>query len=199
MDVHLQTLKRTAQAEGTAQAWATYAAALERREGVGEKDDGSYALVLNPAQMQTLVDATDMYSRVLVGQFGVVADPFMHRTQGVFADNDVATARQILDNAVKRMLTPGLPGNASLSIAGDETPHSAQISYDIHQVVRHRLAWNRTAQAKAKGEKDPFTGVWHYTPSKTGPEKLPRLLNSASCPCDDRWCPNSRKSETAET
>lgn len=189
MDLHLQTLKRRAQADGTANSWAKYAAALERAKGVSDQDDGQYALKLNTEQMQTVVEATDLLSRVLCGQLDRIADLFMH-------EEGVPRARDVLLFSVKPLLFPEFEAHphAARPIAGPNTPNLAQRAYDIHQVIRHRLSWDRSKENDELD--DGFKGVWHYVPHKTSEQPLPQLLSSTSCPCKKLDCPNSNKQET---
>ena len=77
--------------------------------------------------MQVVVQATDMYSRVLCGQLGVVVDPFLGMENKYTKGNSPALARDVLTDSVKANLFPGLVKNQSLSIAGPDTPEEAQV------------------------------------------------------------------------
>jgi hypothetical protein len=197
MDAKLQALRRIAVADNTSEAWRQYAAALERREGASQDSSEPvsdiFYLGLNRTQMKTLVDACDMYSRVLIGQFGRISEEFRMQPAAVEAEYgpcDSWSAHNLLNNAVKQCIYPNMPANGSMGIQNPLTPVRAQRAYDIHQVLRHRLAWDNTRE---QGEEGRSSSVWHYVPSKTGDEPIPPLLAAVPCHCDDTYCPHSKK------
>ena len=200
MDAKLQALRRIATTDDTPEAWQRYAAALEREAVVPPENHQSspdiFYLGLNKTQMQTLIDACDMYSRVLIGQFGRVSEEFRMQPAAVEAEYgpcDSWAAHELLNNAVKQCIYPAMPANGSMGIHNEHTPKRAQRAFDIQQVLRHRIAWDNTRKAQEAGEEARSSSVWHYTPNKTGDAPIPPLLGGTSCHCKDICCPHSGK------
>ena len=186
MDAKLQALRHIAVSDNTPTAWRQYAIALERREAVTAKESEPapdiFYLGINQAQMQTLIDACDMYSRVLIGQFGRVSEEFRMQPAEVEAEYgpcDSWAAHNLLNNAVKQCIYPTMPANGSMGIHNQLTPKRAQRAFDIQQVLRHRLAWDRTRNS-GKGN-ESFSSVHHYAPDSSSGEPLPSLLGATSC------------------
>jgi hypothetical protein len=108
---------------------------------------GTYLLRLTEAQAQTLVAACDLYSRIGIGQFEEVARlasmgvlTHKDKADGATAD-DVDAAESALMTA-KQQLT-GLPSNASFGIHNDKVRPTFKLAWDLQQVIRHRLSWDR--------------------------------------------------------
>ena len=184
MDVELQGLLRQWKSDPNPDTAMRIAAMVARSSDSGELEDATaYSLHLTEAQAQVIVDATDMYSRVQMGQMRAALEPF--RMQ----DGHLA-AEEAMQNAVKPHLFPAYGnGHASHGIASPYVPENAKVAYGIHQVVRHRIAWDRTEAKKQAGEeRASYTGVWHYDPSNVAKHPLPTLNAKTSCPCEYPNC-----------
>lgn len=147
-----------------------------------------YTLTLTAAQAQTLIQATDMYMRVLCGQFHVVAEQFVARKGISYKALDVA--RQHLD-AAKALIFPelGSHSGASHSISSPKTPETSKIAYDLHQAIRHRTTWDRDAVAGyTEAHRKGFRGVWHSVPTHTSQEPLATIQGDDKCPCSNQFC-----------
>jgi len=85
----------------------------------------------------------DFYSRIGIGQFEEIVHGSFIFDWGspVSWNNQYDQIRHLLDGVKFNLI--GMPFNASLGICGPDTPERAKIAYDIQQVVRHRLAWDR--------------------------------------------------------
>lgn len=144
-----------------------------------------YNLSLTKKQAEVLVRATDVYMRLLMGQFNIVAEQFLFR-EGVTSER-MDMARRHLD-AAKVCLFPELQGSstASLSMTSPKNEEASRVAYDIHQVIRHRLTWDE--EAASKKPRTGFKGVWHDVPMKTSGEMLPHITAETPCYCGEKGC-----------
>lgn len=100
------------------------------------KTDLKYQLTLSEEHMQILWDALELYSRIHMGQWGEcvthsqVPVGLMHECQ-----------KEIEKIAEKFEATP-YPG-ASYGVLSKELPIEARLAFDMQQVVRHHLSWDR--------------------------------------------------------
>ncbi|RJR07436.1 hypothetical protein C4588_06835 [Candidatus Parcubacteria bacterium] len=145
----------------------------------------TYQLTLTEKQLQVLVTATDLYARIICGQFCTVAEQFIGKNipyENLHAAQDMLTA-------AKTSIFPEFGGSphASHSIRSPDVGESAKISYDIEQVLRHRLSWDSdNKEGQAKDEK--FRGPWYDLPWKSADEPLPVLVSEESCSCKYPEC-----------
>jgi len=98
-------------------------------------------VAIDEYQAKTLIRALDFYSRIGIGQFREIVIAFSWWKR----DEQWVVHRDDVDRLIQEVqwnLT-GMPYNASYGIASPETPEKAKIAYDIKQVIRHRLAWDR--------------------------------------------------------
>ena len=51
----------------------------------------------------------------------------------------------------------------------------SKVAWDVHQVTRHRLAWDRARADGHTGDKPPTWGVSFDQPLQTSPEPLPQM------------------------
>lgn len=118
-----------------------------------------YLLLLTEAQVESISCALEFYERAGgMGQLGEVLDPWRRRCRPA----NIEPARRALDEA-QNLLT-GLPFGASFGICSPEVPDEFRVAYDLHQVLRHRLAWDRYPQGG--------TNVVFDKPRQTGQEPL---------------------------
>lgn len=98
----------------------------------------TYQIELNEKQVNYLIKALDLYTRIGLGQFEEILNwEFQWNKLSYEFSTEI---RQRLD-FIKCLLT-GLPSSASRGIFGSDTPEGCKIAYDIQQVVRHCVAWN---------------------------------------------------------
>lgn len=90
-------------------------------------------------QARVLMRALDLYSRVRMGQFRTISYLFTP-----YREFDWTVVDYHLD-ATKRAIFPELDTNAYYGIFNDEVG-DAKNAWDIHQVVRHALAWHRNLE-----------------------------------------------------
>lgn len=109
----------------------------------------TYELELSKEQAETTCQALDLYARVLNGQLDEVArvlEFIPGRKQGRSEE-----ARVLLALA-KLALIPELSVNAHFGITGGSD--EAKVAYDVYQVIRHRLAWDKNPQGGFQVEYD---------------------------------------------
>lgn len=95
---------------------------------------------LSPKQTEVVMKSLDLYSRILAGQFYEVANLFK-------PFNSMNSEVRELSNKFKELLLPDLVrefGNSAyLGIYSKDIGENAKIAYDIIQVARFTLAWNK--------------------------------------------------------
>jgi hypothetical protein len=100
-----------------------------------------YTLTLNEKQAQILVSALDLYSRIGIGQFEEVLQVY---DRDLKLDHDQRERIRKALNVAKG--EAGHPSNGSYGIHNPEVRGEFRTAYDIQQVVRNRLAWDRKPQ-----------------------------------------------------
>lgn len=181
VDIELQRLLRQWKSDQNPDTAMRIAAMVARTSESTSDDEPSYSLHLTGKQAQVVIEATDMYSRVQMGQMRAALEPF--RMQDNIHEAEIA-----MQNAVKPLIFPAYANShGSHGIASPYVPEKAKMAYGIHQVVRHRTAWDRTEAKKQEGEKDEtvfsFTGVWHDDPMNVAEHPLPTIAGKTPCPC----------------
>lgn len=114
-----------------------------------------YQLTLNSEQVNVLIQALDVFSRIGMGQLEIVAESLRDQYQYSIPRNKLQTIEYCLD-AAKQAL--GHDKNSSFGILSPDTPKCSKIAYDIQCVVR---------QAVAKTENHGNHSVWHGNPLHT--------------------------------
>lgn len=109
-----------------------------------------YVLELSERQAQVLSQAAELYARLGTGQFDKL-DRFFWK--------DLQQARPYLD--VLSTIKNGSP-NAGPGIRSPEVDDDYRVLYDLHQVLRHRLSWDRDPQPQGM-----LRGVAYDEPYKT--------------------------------
>jgi hypothetical protein len=117
-----------------------------------------YTLAVNAAQLTVIRAALELYERVGMGQFAEVAS-----VHGAPMTDGYELAEAYL-LAAKKVLRPELGRAAYYGIGSPVIADRFRVAYDVEQVIRYRLAWDR----------DP-EGRWQYVfdvPRRTGTEPL---------------------------
>lgn len=99
-----------------------------------------YILEIDEDQAQALSTACEIASRLAMGQFTELTNDFWFHWP---ADHDERDVCGNILNTVKTMLT-GLDRNAYFSISSPQVEEKFKVMYDLHQVVRYQLAWDRS-------------------------------------------------------
>jgi hypothetical protein len=131
--------------------------------------DHKYTLHLTERQARVIVDALDLFSRIGMGQLKEVA--YVLRQNPLPSSDPDLEARTTLLSEIRDKLDtlsrywmkgPGFYGITSKSISD-----RFRIAFDIQQVIRHRLAWDRNPQGDITVDFD--------NPTKTSEEDLPKI------------------------
>lgn len=155
----------------------------------------SYTLTLTLRQAQVLQQATEVLARLGIGQFRDALERLPLKEgapQGWHQDMDDIGAM------LARHTISGVDGwHSSLSILGGDTPESSKIAWDLHQVLRHRLAWDRAvaegvvASADAPRRWPEMTQVSYDTPLRASSQPLATLAKAA-CEADETLASHDR-------
>ena len=102
----------------------------------------TYTLTMSEEQAQVAVRALDLYTRIGIGQFEEafrVYDPLNSELEP-----DERRGMEILVTEVKRIY--GHPMNGSHGIHNDKVRDDFRAAYDIQQVIRNRIAFDRNPE-----------------------------------------------------
>lgn len=121
-----------------------------------------YCLTISEEQADIISRALDLYERVGgLGQIEVVAEPWIFRRDA----NALELARRALDQA--KLYLTGFEYGASYGIYSEGVPDEYRVAYDLQQVIRYRLAWDKTPEGGI--------GVWFDKPHRTGKVSLAKI------------------------
>jgi hypothetical protein len=102
---------------------------------------------LNEKQARTMVEALDLYSRILIGQFEDVGRLAITYNVTFGDKSDYESFHEFSDRIreLKEELLK-IPQNASFGIYNESVHNNARVAWDMQQVIRHNLAWKRTPE-----------------------------------------------------
>ena len=151
-------------------------------------------LELSEEQAAVLVEALDLYSRCLIGQFEEVGQVALLYSvnmldsevrQSTYSDNPATyiahkpdkkawDAHHDFTDTIRKLKQEylGIHSNGSYGIHSEEVHDSARVAYDVLQVVRHHLAWGRHKGDCVMGT----LGVSFDTPVQTSKIGLPKIV-----------------------
>jgi hypothetical protein len=142
-----------------------------------------YNLKCNEEHLKIINKSLDLFSRVLMGQLDEVALVF--RFENINNDNFDFNKINNLSNEFRNLkINIGLSPNSCYGIHNNEfVSDSSRKSYDILQVIRHKLAWDRVDKDPKKDDRDfkSMFGVSFDEPYKSSNDdkfKLPILENN---------------------
>ena len=145
-----------------------------------------YNLQCDEEQLKIITKSLDLFSRILIGQFDEVALVF--RDENINNDNFDFCKINNLSNEFRKLKEDiGLYSNSNYGIHNDKfVSDSARKAYDILQVIRYKLAWDKVNKDPKKDERDFKTmfGVSFDEPYKSSNDdkfKLPILENNKIC------------------
>ena len=126
---------------------------------MSSKSDIKYTLTISPEHAQLLVRALDLFSRIGMGQFEKISS--VYRTLTI--DQKTNLYNKLLE--IKEIV--GLPYNDHHGIHSPDIKDDFRQAFDMLQVIRHRLAWD-------KNPKGGFQ-VYFDTPEQIGLLTLPSI------------------------
>lgn len=109
-----------------------------------KRSNPAYQLTLTEGQAQVLSDALDIYSRLHMGQLDSLQEIlacYSKTRPGMAPFHEI---RQTLQD-IEPMIT-GLSNHAYYGIHSPELKDTARVAWDLHRVLRHRLAWDRNPE-----------------------------------------------------
>jgi hypothetical protein len=86
---------------------------------------------LDEMQLSCLTEALDLHTRLMMGQFDVLALPYFKRTD---ANGRNSEFKEKLDE-LKKIAFPELPLHSDYGIGHDETPESSKITYELYKAI----------------------------------------------------------------
>lgn len=119
------------------------------------KDVTKYQLTLNTEQVNVLINALDVFSRIGMGQLEIVAECLRDQYNYTIPQDKLQCVQLCLDAAKVAL---GHSESGCYGICSPETPKCSKVAYDIQCVIR---------QVVAKEECHGTHSVWHGNPLHT--------------------------------
>jgi hypothetical protein len=105
-----------------------------------------YRLTLTKKQAYVIQSALESYYRMAIGQFKTsIEEVWMSKIFGT-ENFDSRRLEDICFDLLRLFLGEDVTRGTSYSISSTEVPDNARIAVDIHQVLRHRLSYDRHPQ-----------------------------------------------------
>lgn len=98
-------------------------------------------LEMNGTQAAVLLEGLDLLSRLGTGQFDAIDRVSFLMMKGENRDIKEKTIEQL-----QKVYFPDLDIRSSYGIRSEKTEEASKIAYDIIQVLRHTLAWERNPE-----------------------------------------------------
>lgn len=117
-------------------------------------------LELNDEQLSVISKACEILSRIYMGQLEEVAWLFSSLPEVRY--QELAETLKGLNSVITLM-----PKQAHFGIRDERVPEEARCAYDIHQVIRHYLAW--------KQQPNGGFGINFDSPQAYGKTSLPKI------------------------
>jgi hypothetical protein len=144
------------------------------------KKEKTYTLTITQEQATVIATACEFLARIQSGQ---IKEAFDHLP--LDENIDWGVYHEIQDNLTKRLpeiLKGGIDGwHSSFGVGNPELPKSHDIAWDLYQVLRHKLAWERAVkEGLIESEDSPrkfpeMMFVSYDTPMQFGTEPLAKI------------------------
>lgn len=140
----------------------------------------NYTLEITESQAQTISLACEVLSRLGMGQWRYATDhlPLKEKMDWIEWHDDLDDMGRILSKHMK----DGIDGwRSCLGVANDSVRPECRDAYDIHQVVRKRLAWDRAVEegivesVDAPRKWPEMIQTFYDDPLKVGDEPLAKI------------------------
>jgi len=112
-----------------------------------------YELSISEKQARVILASLDLFSRIGIGQLREVLRHPQYQLK-MIDDNETYTYCQRLLDQVKKLLTGHGP-HSSYGVCHPEVHEDSNIAYDLLQVIRHRLSWDRIPDGGPEINFDP--------------------------------------------
>jgi len=110
-----------------------------------EQGNKPYQLFLTEKQAQVLVSALDLYSRIGMGQLSEVA--YVLRMNALGNPNGQADVLAKVEDLTREAASYWMGGSGSYyGIFSEKINDSFRVAWDLQQVIRYRLAWDRNPE-----------------------------------------------------
>ena len=108
-----------------------------------DTDDKTYIVRLTGKQLRALSNAAELEARIWIGQLGFVRE-VLQRDPRLMEDDIIRWGEVEWAFAqVKQAVFPGDPVGGGPAIHAPRVNHTAKVLFDLYEVFRHRLAWDR--------------------------------------------------------
>jgi hypothetical protein len=145
----------------------------------------TYTLEVTEKQLQVISQACELLSRTQIGQW---MEAFRLLPKSPHASWETVHA---ISDAIKRLMPSILEGgidgaHSSLGIGHPALPESQAVSWDLHQSIRHCLAWdNAVKEGLVESVDSPrkwpeMLGVAYDSPYKIGNEPLVEIRKNSN-------------------
>ena len=140
-----------------------------------------YTITLTEDQAETLMYATEVLARLGIGEFRDALEWLPTRKEFQEGWHEDMT---VIGRILSRHMMDAYAGRRSKrdkrDSHNDDVRTAANISWDLHQVIRHRLAWDRAiAKGVVDGPEAPrkwsMTGAYYDEPIKSSTEPLAEI------------------------
>ncbi|MDD2663996.1 MAG: hypothetical protein PHD19_09570 [Dechloromonas sp.] len=143
-----------------------------------------YTLTVTKEQAQTLIQATEILARLGIGQFRDALECLPTRE---FLPEGWSEDMDSIGQLLSRHMIGGIDGyRSSLGIHHNDVRKEAKIAWDLYQVLRHRLSWDRAVregivESADSPRKWPEMMQTHYDePMKVSDQPLAIVMPNAS-------------------
>ncbi len=125
-----------------------------------------YTITVNERQARILVAALDIYSRIGIGQFEAAAEVYdVAFRLAVEVKDRIRAGLRIAKEAA------GHPANGSFGIHNASVADDFRNAFDLQQVIRNRLAWDRKPEGGVQVDFDE--------PRQIGTEPLAKITEAS--------------------
>ena len=151
-----------------------------------------YTLTLTEKQAETLMIASEVLARLGIGQFRDALGWLPRREEFPEGWHDEMAA---IGRMLSRHMIGAVDGyQSSLGIHNDDVRPTPRIAWDLYQVIRHRLAWDKAVAEGVVDSPDAprkwpaMLGVHYDEPMKSSAEPLAeiRRVDDPTPPLDTR-------------
>lgn len=104
----------------------------------------TYTLTVTEKQAQVIATAAELLARLGIGQF---RDALEHLPMPEFLPPGWHDDMDAIGKILSRHMAGGIDGHSSsLGMHHKDTPEVSRVAWDLYQVIRHRLAWDRAVR-----------------------------------------------------